>query len=71
MLGVQNLKKKHKRFENELASHEPAIQSVHETGQHLIQSSQHGGPEIEARLKQLSDVWEELKVFILLFLRAF
>jgi len=61
LTGVQNLKKKHKRFENELASHEPAIQSVHETGEHLIQSSQQGGPEIEARLKQLSDVWEELK----------
>ena len=61
LTGVQNLKKKHKRFENELASHEPAIQSVHEIGQNLIDSSQQGGPEIEARLKQLSDVWEELK----------
>ena len=28
LTGVQNLRKKHKRFESELASHEPAIQSV-------------------------------------------
>ena len=26
LTGVQNLRKKHKRFESELASHEPAIQ---------------------------------------------
>jgi spectrin alpha len=28
LTGVQNLRKKHKRFESELGSHEPAIQSV-------------------------------------------
>merc|ERR1719336_3049526 len=61
LTGVQNLKKKHKRFENELASHEPAIQSVQEAGQQLIDVSQLGGAEIEQRLKQLTDVWEELK----------
>ena len=61
LTGVQNLKKKHKRFESELASHEPAIQAVQEAGQTLIDVSQLGGAEIEQRLKQLTDVWEELK----------
>ena len=61
LTGVQNLRKKHKRFESELASHEPAIQSVQEAGQQLIDVSQLGGAEIQQRLQQLNDVWEELK----------
>merc|ERR1712123_198087 len=44
-----------------LGSHEPAIQQVQEAGAQLIDSSHLGGEEIEQRLKQLSDVWEELK----------
>merc|ERR1711884_526243 len=39
LTGVQNLLKKHKRFESELGSHEPAIQQVQEAGAHLIDSS--------------------------------
>merc|ERR1719336_2850212 len=61
LTGVQNLKKKHKRLESELASHEPSIQAVHETGEGLIEASQFGSQEITERLKQLNDVWEELK----------
>merc|ERR1719309_634107 len=61
LTGVQNLRKKHKRFESELGSHEPAIQQVQEAGAQLIDSSHLGGAEIEQRLQQLSDVWEELK----------
>merc|ERR1712012_878959 len=61
LTGVQNLRKKHKRFESELASHEPAIQQVQEAGGQLIASSQFGSQEITERLKQLNDVWEELK----------
>ena len=61
LTGVQNLRKKHKRFESELGSHEPAIQAVQEAGQQLIDVSQLGGAEIEQRLNQLTDVWEELK----------
>ena len=61
LTGVQNLRKKHKRFESELASHEPAIQQVQEAGGQLIASSTLGGAEIEQRLQQLTDVWEELK----------
>lgn len=61
LTGVQNLKKKHKRLESELASHEPTIKSVQDAGRTLIDVSQFGGPEIVERLRQLNDVWEELK----------
>ena len=61
LTGVQNLKKKHKRLESELASHEPTINSVQEAGQHLIDVSQFGGQEIKERLQKLYDVWEELQ----------
>ena len=61
LTGVQNLKKKHKRLESELASHEPTINSVQEAGQHLISVSQFGAQDIKDRLQQLNDVWEELQ----------
>merc|ERR1719384_1847626 len=61
LTGVQNLRKKHKRFESELGSHEPAIEQVLEAGAHLIDSSTLGGAEIEQRLQQLTAVWQELK----------
>lgn len=61
MTGVQNLKKKHKRLEAELASHEPAIQSVQEAGEKLMDVSNLGVPEIEQRLKALNQAWAELK----------
>merc|ERR1712241_823227 len=47
--------------ESELASHEPTIKSVKDAGQTLIDVSQFGSQEITERLKQLTDVWEELK----------
>lgn len=47
LTGVQNLKKKHKRLEAELASHEPAIQAVQEAGEKLMDVSNLGVPEIE------------------------
>lgn len=61
LTGVQNLKKKHKRLEAELASHEPAIQAVQEAGEKLIDVSNLGVPEIEQRLKALNQAWAELK----------
>jgi spectrin alpha len=61
LTGVQNLKKKHKRLESELASHEPTISSVQKAGQHLISVSKFGEHEIKDRLQQLNDVWEELQ----------
>lgn len=61
LTGVQNLKKKHKRLEAELASHEPAIQAVQEAGEKLMDVSNLGVPEIEQRLKALNQAWSELK----------
>ncbi|KOC66045.1 Spectrin alpha chain [Habropoda laboriosa] len=61
LTGVQNLKKKHKRLEAELGSHEPAIQAVQEAGEKLMDVSNLGVPEIEQRLKLLNQVWAELK----------
>ncbi|XP_073981071.1 alpha spectrin isoform X1 [Rhodnius prolixus] len=61
LTGVQNLKKKHKRLETELASHEPAIQSVQEAGEKLMDVSNLGVPEIEQRLMLLNQAWSELK----------
>merc|ERR1719492_550548 len=61
LTGVQNLKKKHKRLESELAPHEPTIKSVQDAGNHLISVSQFGGQEFKERLQQLNDVWEELQ----------
>ncbi len=56
LTGVQNLKKKHKRLESELASHEPAIQAVQDAGQQLMNVSNLGVPEIEQRLRMLNQV---------------
>merc|ERR1719309_597024 len=61
LTGVQNLKKKHKRLEAELGSHEPAIQAVQEAGEKLMDVSNLGVPEIEQRLRQLNQAWDELK----------
>lgn len=48
LTGVQNLKKKHKRLESELASHEPAIQSVQEAAEKLMDVSNLGTvPQIQ------------------------
>lgn len=61
LTGVQNLLKKHKRLEAELASHEPAIQAVQEAGEKLMDVSNLGVPEIEQRLKALAQAWAELQ----------
>lgn len=61
LTGVQNLKKKHKRLESELASHEPTIKSVQDAGETLMNVSQLSPEEIKQRLQQLTAVWEELK----------
>ncbi|XP_046383507.1 spectrin alpha chain [Ischnura elegans] len=61
LTGVQNLKKKHKRLEAELACHEPAIQAVQEAGEKLMDVSNLGVPEIEQRLRLLNGAWAELK----------
>jgi hypothetical protein len=61
--GVQNLKKKHKRLEAELTSHEPAVKSVQEVGAKLMAESNLGTAEIDTRCRALGQSWDELKVF--------
>ena len=61
LTSVQNLRKKHKRLDAELATHEPAIQAVQETGAKLIEESDINTADIKARLEQLDRSWEELK----------
>lgn len=61
LTSVQNLRKKHKRLEAELATHEPAIQAVQETGAKLIEESDINTADIKDRLEQLDRSWEELK----------
>ncbi|TRY74259.1 hypothetical protein DNTS_008992 [Danionella cerebrum] len=61
LTGVQNLRKKHKRLEAELGTHEPAIQSVLETGKKLSADTTIGLEEIQQRLAQFVEHWTELK----------
>uniref|UniRef100_A0A673XHZ2 Spectrin alpha, non-erythrocytic 1 n=1 Tax=Salmo trutta TaxID=8032 RepID=A0A673XHZ2_SALTR len=61
LTGVQNLRKKHKRLEAELGAHEPAIQSVQDTGKKLSDDNTIGQDEIEQRLAQFEEHWTELK----------
>ncbi|XP_071033294.1 spectrin alpha chain [Parasteatoda tepidariorum] len=61
LTGVQNLRKKHVRLEAELVAHEPTIEAVQEAGQKLMAESNLGVPEIELRLKNLDNAWQELK----------
>ncbi|XP_041098650.1 spectrin alpha chain, non-erythrocytic 1 isoform X5 [Polyodon spathula] len=61
LTGVQNLRKKHKRLEAELAAHDPAIQSVLDTGKKLSDDNTIGQEEIQQRLAQFVEHWKELK----------
>ncbi|RWS03708.1 hypothetical protein B4U79_02448, partial [Dinothrombium tinctorium] len=61
LTGVQNLRKKHKRLDAELSSHEPSIQAVQDAGQKLMVESNLGVPEIEQRLQALEQNWQDLK----------
>uniref|UniRef100_A0A2K6A9G1 Spectrin alpha chain, non-erythrocytic 1 n=1 Tax=Mandrillus leucophaeus TaxID=9568 RepID=A0A2K6A9G1_MANLE len=61
LTGVQNLRKKHKRLEAELAAHEPAIQGVLDTGKKLSDDNTIGKEEIQQRLAQFVEHWKELK----------
>ena len=60
LTGVQNLRKKHKRLEAELSSHEPAIAAVQETGVKLAEESQLMQDEISARMSGLNTSWDQL-----------
>lgn len=59
--GVQNLIKKHKRFESDLKAHNPSIMAVRDAGQKLMKESSVGVPEIEQRLQNLEQNWQDLQ----------
>jgi len=61
LTGVQNLRKKHKRLEAELVSHEPNIQQIQNLASKLLNESNIGTRDIEKRQQQLASNWEELK----------
>jgi len=61
LTGVQNLRKKHKRLEAELVSHEPNIQLIQELAKKLLNESNIGTSDIEKRQAQLAANWQELK----------
>lgn len=61
LTGVQNLRKKHKRLEAELVSHEPNIQLIQELASKLLNESNIGTSDIEKRQNQLATNWQELK----------
>ncbi|XP_077865919.1 spectrin alpha chain, non-erythrocytic 1-like [Saccoglossus kowalevskii] len=61
LTGVQNLRKKHKRLEAEINSHEPAIQAVQDAGAKLMADSTLGSEEIQERLDQLNRSWLQLQ----------
>uniref|UniRef100_A0A0K0ELE0 SH3 domain-containing protein n=1 Tax=Strongyloides stercoralis TaxID=6248 RepID=A0A0K0ELE0_STRER len=65
LTGVQNLKRKHRRLDTELASHKPQVESVREKGIELLRAADYVHPEIEAkmaeRMKALEENWESIK----------
>lgn len=60
LTGVQNLRKKHKRLEAELVSHEPNIQLIQNMASKLLNESNIGTSDIEKRQAQLAANWQEL-----------
>ncbi|KAK7065236.1 Spectrin alpha chain, non-erythrocytic 1 [Halocaridina rubra] len=59
--GVQNLRKKHRRLEIELTSHESSIESVQQNAEKLMGVCTVGVHEIVERLQKLSETWSQLK----------
>eukprot|EP00117_Sycon_ciliatum_P010415 scpid4432/ scgid12327/ Spectrin alpha chain, brain; Alpha-II spectrin; Fodrin alpha chain; Spectrin, non-erythroid alpha chain len=59
--GVQNLRKKHSRFDTELEGHEPRIKTVQDDGQKLIATGHYGADSIQQRCDDLGKSWEELQ----------
>lgn len=55
----QNLRRKHKRFEVDLGSHEPNVQNLQELGAKLSQEV--GNPDIERKCTDLIAHWDALK----------
>lgn len=60
--SVNNLRKRHKRFDNDVAAHEPAIRETQAVGQKLMAETDTANvPEIEQRLQALEESWQDLR----------
>ncbi|KAK6020313.1 spectrin repeat-containing domain protein, partial [Ostertagia ostertagi] len=59
--GVQNLRRKHRRLDTELASHEPLVSQVRLKGEELLRSSGIGGDEIQKRMADLERSWGQIR----------
>lgn len=56
----QNLRRKHKRFETDLASHQPNVEHLLEVGKQLTEGV--NNPDIERKCNDLLTYWESLKL---------
>lgn len=61
LIGVQNLIKKHQAMQVEINNHEPRIDAVSQTAQHMVEEGHFATEDIKARLGQLHDHWNQLK----------
>lgn len=62
--GVQNLRRKHRRLDTELASHEPQVSLVRNRGEELLQSAADAGissDEIQKRMQELEKSWGHIR----------
>lgn len=61
LTGVQNLRKKHRRLDNELVSHETQVDLVRGKGLELVNLSDTAAPEIRKRMESLQESWNEIR----------
>ena len=61
LIGVQNLIKKHQAMQAEINNHEPRIDAVSQTAQHMVEEGHFASDEIKTRLGQLHDHWNQVK----------
>ncbi|KAJ8038539.1 Spectrin alpha chain, non-erythrocytic 1 [Holothuria leucospilota] len=61
LFGVQNLMKKHQVLTAEIKGHEPRINAVKKMGEEMIIEGHFAKDDIEARLTNLDEKWQNLK----------
>ncbi|XP_046912675.2 spectrin alpha chain isoform X2 [Dermatophagoides farinae] len=62
LIGVNNLRKKQKRLEADVLTHEPLIRNIIATGQKLMaETTSPNAPETEQKLEKLENNWQDLK----------
>lgn len=64
MIGVQSLIKKHQGLLAELAGHESRITNVCQLGQGMIGEGHFAADEIQHKIQELDEKWNNLKVCI-------